>query len=426
MNVSVHQAEKLSLEGIRRFVAASEEIQFESANRQQVYAWVEGLLVRQQYAQQAKAARGLLRRYIEKMTGLSRAQVTRLIARYAASGRVQVKVYRRHRFAQLYTRADIALLASVDEAHETLSGPATRRILEREVELYGQQQYARLATISVAHLYNLRKSQRYRERRLNYTRTRPTTVAIGERRKPQPQGQPGYLRLDTVHQGDGPDGKGVYHINAVDQVTQWEVAGATPRISEAYLEPLLKTMMQQFPFRILGFHTDNGSEFINRTVAQLLNKLLIEQTKSRPRQSGDNGLIETKNGAVIRKHIGYGYIDASHADRIDSFYREFLNPYLNYHRPCAQAEVQIDARGRKRVRYKRYQTPLETLLALDKPAQYLRPGLSINVLQRIAAALSDTDAARRMQQAKAKLFEQLRRSAGTLAFHPGSARARVG
>ena len=411
MNVSVHQAEKLSLEGIRRFVAASEEIRFESAHRQQVYVWVEGLLVRQQYAQQGKATRGLLRRYIEKMTGLSRAQVTRLIARYAASGRVEPTVYRRRRFPERFTRADIELLASVDEAHETLSGPATRRILEREVELYGRQQYARLATISVAHLYNLRKSQRYRERRLNYTQTRPTTVAIGERRKPEPGGRPGYLRLDTVHQGDGPEGKGVYHINAVDQVTQWEVAGATPRISEAYLEPLLKVMMQQFPFRILGFHTDNGSEFINRTVAQLLNKLLIEQTKSRPRQSGDNGLIETKNGAVIRKHMGYGYIDAGHADRINSFYREFLNPYLNYHRPCAQAEVQIDARGRKRVRYKRYQTPLETLLGLDLPAQYLRPGLSVNALKRIAAALSDTDAARRMQKAKAKLFEQFRLSA---------------
>jgi len=411
VNVSVHQAEKLSLEGIRRFVAASEEIRFEGAHRQQVYVWVEGLLVRQQYAQQGKATRGLLRRYIEKMTGLSRAQVTRLIARYAASGRVEPTVYRRRRFPERFTRADIELLASVDEAHETLSGPATRRILEREVELYGRQQYARLATISVAHLYNLRKSQRYRERRLNYTQTRPTTVAIGERRKPEPGGRPGYLRLDTVHQGDGPEGKGVYHINAVDQVTQWEVAGATPRISEAYLEPLLKVMMQQFPFRILGFHTDNGSEFINRTVAQLLNKLLIEQTKSRPRQSGDNGLIETKNGAVIRKHMGYGYIDAGHADRINSFYREFLNPYLNYHRPCAQAEVQIDARGRKRVRYKRYQTPLETLLGLDLPAQYLRPGLSVNALKRIAAALSDTDAARRMQKAKAKLFEQFRLSA---------------
>ena len=411
MNVSVHQAEKLSLEGIRRFVAASEEIRFESADRQQVYAWVEGLLVGQQYARQGKAARGLLRRYIEKMTGLSWAQVTRLIARYAASGRVEPTVYRRRRFPERFTRADIELLAAVDEAHETLSGPATRRILEREYGLFNKAEYARLATISVAHLYNLRKSQRYRERRLNYTKTRPTTVAIGERRKPTPRGRPGYLRLDTVHQGDGPEGKGVYHINAVDQVTQWQIAASAPRISELYLEPVLKAMMLQFPFRILGFHTDNGSEFINRTVEQLLNKLLIEQTKSRPRQSGDNGLIETKNGAVIRKHMGYGYIDAGHADRINSFYREFLNPYLNYHRPCAQAEVEIDHRGRKTVRYKRYQTPLETLLALDQPAQYLRQGLSIIALKRIGAALSDTDAARRMQQAKAKLFEQLRISA---------------
>jgi transposase InsO family protein len=408
VNVSVHQAEKLSLEGIRRFVEASEEIRFEGANRGQVYGWVERVLVEHEYAQQGKVGRGLLRRYIEKMTGLSRAQVTRLIARYAASGRVQPTLYRRRRFPERFTRADIELLASVDEAHETLSGPATRRILEREVQLYGRQQYARLATISVAHLYNLRRSQRYRERRLNYTKTRPTTVAIGERRKPEPCGQPGYLRLDTVHQGDTAEAKGVYHINAVDEVTQWQIAGATPRISELYLVPLLQGMLRQFPFRILGFHTDNGSEFINRTVAELLNKLLIEQTKSRPRQSGDNGLIETKNGAIIRKHMGYGYIDASHADRINSFHREFLNPYLNYHRPCAQADVEIDQKGRKRVRYKRYQTPLETLLALDSPAQYLRQGLSINALKRIAAVLSDTDAARRMQQAKAKLFDQLR------------------
>lgn len=404
----MHEAEKLSLEAIGRFVEASEEIHFEGANRTQVYGWVERVLVQQEYAQQGKSARGLVRRYIEKMTGLSRAQTTRLIARYAASGRVEPTVYRRRRFPERFTRTDIELLASVDEAHETLSGPATRRILEREVQLYGRQQYARLATISVAHLYNLRRSQRYRERRLNYTKTRPTTVAIGERRKPEPRGQPGYLRLDTVHQGDTLEAKGVYYINAVDEVTQWQIAGSTPRISELYLEPLLKTMLRQFPFRILGFHTDNGSEFINRTVAELLNKLLIEQTKSRPRHSGDNGLIETKNGAIIRKHMGYGYIDASHADRINSFYREFLNPYLNYHRPCAQADVEIDHKGRKRVRYKRYQTPLETLLSLDSPAQYLRQGLSINALKRIAGALSDTDAARRMQQAKNKLFEKLR------------------
>jgi transposase InsO family protein len=411
LNISVHEAEKLSLEAIGRFVEASEELRFEGENRQQVYGWVEQVLVQQEYAQQGKTARGLVRRYIEKMTGLSRSQVTRLIARYTATGRVRPTVYRRRRFPDRYTRADIELLASVDEAHETLSGPATRRILEREVELYGKREYVRLAAISVAHLYNLRKSQRYRERRLNYTRTRPTVVSIGERRKPDPQGQPGYLRLDTVHQGDQPEAKGVYHINAVDEVLQWQVVGSTPRISEAYLKPVLENMLRQFPFRIRGFHTDNGSEFINRTVAELLNKLLIEQTKSRPRHSGDNGLVETKNGAIIRKHIGYGYIQAGHADRLNDFYREYMNPYLNYHRPCAQADVEIDLRGRKRVRYKRYQTPLETLLKLDNPAQYLRQGLSINALKRIAAAISDTEAARRMQLAKNRLFERLRLTA---------------
>jgi hypothetical protein len=406
------RAEELSLEAMGRFVEASGEIRFEAEDRRQLYGWVEQVLVGQGYALLGKAARGLVRRYIEKMTGLSRAQVTRLIAAYTASGRVQVTVYQRRRFPQHYTRADIELLASVDEAHETLSGPATRRILEREHAVYKRPEYARLATISVAHLYNLRHHQRYRERLLHYTKTRPATVSIGERRKPQPQGQPGFLRLDTVHQGDQPEGgeKGVYHINAVDQVTQWEVAGATPRISEAYLEPLLENMLRQFPFRILGFHSDNGSEFINKTVAGLLNKMLIEQTKSRPRQSGDNGLVETKNGAIIRKHIGYGYIDAKHADALNRFYREHLNPYLNYHRPCAQAEVKIDEKGRKRVRYRRYQTPLETLSLLDKPAQYLRQGLSLNALHRVAAAISDTDAARRMQQAKNKLFEVLHRS----------------
>lgn len=411
MNVRVYQAEKLSLEEIRRFIAASQDLRFEGKGREQVYAWVEQVLCRQQYMQQGKAGRGLLRRYIEKMTGLSRAQVTRLIARYTASGRVRTTVYRRHRFPQRYTRADIELLAQVDEAHETLSGPATRRILEREYRVYGKREYARLATLSVAHLYNLRHSRRYRERVLTYSTTTPMAVQIGERRRPDPQGQPGYLRLDTVHQGDRPEEKGVYHINAVDEVTQWQIVAATERISEAYLLPVLEDLMRQFPFRILGFHTDNGSEFINRTVAQLLEKLRIEQTKSRPRRSNDNGLVETKNGAVIRKHIGYGYIHPGYAQPLNQFYRTDLNPYLNYHRPCAQPEISIDAKGRKRIRYPRYQTPLETLLALPNPAQYLRPGLSIHALKRIAAALSDTEAARRMQQAKAKLFQQLRLTA---------------
>jgi transposase InsO family protein len=408
LTTSVHEAEKLNLEQIEAFLKASEGIRFEGENRQQVYGWVEQLLRQQQYQKQGRRARGLLRRYLGKMTGRSRAQVTRLIARYRDNGELQPVPYRRYRFPQRYTRADVELLATVDEAHETLSGPATRRILQRAYQQYGQPEYQRLATISVAHLYNLRQQPRYRQRRLNYVKTKPTAVTIGERRRPDPRGQPGYLRVDTVHQGDQPGAKGVYHINAVDEVTQWQIVAATAHISEAWLEPVLVALLRQFPFRIRGFHSDNGSEFINQSVAKLLHKLLIEQTKSRPRHSNDNGLVETKNGAVIRKHMGYGYLDAAHAEPIQHFYSAHFNPYLNYHRPCAQAEVEVDEKGRKRCFYRRYQTPLETLLALPQPAQYLRPGLTVAVLQRIAAAVSDTEAAQRMQQAKRKLFEQLR------------------
>ena len=407
----MQQAEKLSLEQIRAFLEASEEVECEAEKREEIYGWISRLLQANGYGRQNRGNRGLLRRYITKLTGLSRAQVTRLIGRYLECGEVKGSRYQRHRFRARYTRADVELLAAVDEAHDTLSGPATKRILEREYRDYGKAEYERLAGISSAHLYNLRQQSRYRERRLHYTKTRPTPVAIGERRKPQPAGQPGYVRVDTVHQGDQDGVKGVYHINAVDEVTQWQVMGCAAQIGEAWLLPVLEQMLQQFPFPIRGFHSDNGSEYINHTVAKLLNKLLIEQTKSRPRHSNDNGLVETKNGAVIRKHMGYGHIAAAHAEAISRFYREHLNPYVNLHRPCAQADIEIDAKGRKRRYYRRYQTPLETLLALEKAEQFLRPDQSTDQLRRQAARQSDTEAARQMQTAKQKLFAGFRKSA---------------
>ncbi len=407
--ISVLGAEKLSLVEIEAFLAASESVRFVGCGRTEIYGWVERLLCYHEYPLQKRRAKGLLRAYIERMSGLSRAQSTRLIGGYVKAGRIAPKASLRPRFQRHYTAADVELLASVDQAHEQLSGPATRHILKRELEVYGKPEFERLANLSNGHLYNLRQSPRYGLR--HYQKTRPTAVSIGERRKPAPNGQPGFLRIDTVHQGDGPEGKGIYHINAVDEVTQWEVVLATPRISEAWLMPLLESILQQFPFVILNFHSDNGSEFINKTVAQLLEKLLIEQTKSRPRKSGDNGLVETKNAAIVRKHIGWGHIAPAHAAPINQFYTGFLNPYVNYHRPSAQAEGQIDAKGRKRRLYKQWKTPFEKLLSLDRPQQFLRPGLTIAALKRVAATMSDTEAARRMQLEKNTLFEQIERSA---------------
>ena len=120
----MHDAEKLSLDQIEAFLNASEEIRFEAENRKQTYGWVEQVLRQQQYPKQGRKARGLVRRYLQKRTGLSRAQVTRLITHYGANGELQPAAYRRHRFPQRYPHADIELLGTVDEAHETLSVPA--------------------------------------------------------------------------------------------------------------------------------------------------------------------------------------------------------------------------------------------------------------------------------------------------------------
>jgi transposase InsO family protein len=399
-----------SLEQIRALVAANGVVRFAGQRRDEVYGWMERTLVRHEYAGLPRPDKGVVRLYLAQMTGLSRAQVTRLITGYQQKGRVTAVSYQRTRFPAIYTAADVELLAYVDRAHGNLSGPATRRILEREYSEYGQAAYQRLAGISVAHLYRVRSTEAYRKRNISYQPTRPTPVPIGERRKPRPQGSPGYLRIDTVHQGDQDGCKGLYHINAVDEVTQWEIVAATPQISELWLLPVLEAILQQFPFVIRGFHSDNGSEFINYTVARLLEKLLIEQTRSRPHRSGDNGLVESKNGAIIRKHIGYGYIAAPHAEAMDRFHREYLNPYLNFHRPCAVPTLLTQANGKRRRIYRRWATPFELFRELPGCECFLRPGVTLAELERFAQLQSDTEAALVMQRAKRKLLGSVKRT----------------
>jgi transposase InsO family protein len=402
----MQNAETLTAEQIRRFLEGSEGIEFTGQSRAEMYGWTERMLVAQEYGKQSKKQRGAIRGYLRKVTGLSLPQITRLIRSYVQTGRVEAKPGRRRRFPSKYTEQDIGLLAEVDRAHERLSGPATRCILKREYEEFGKPEFARLAEISASHLYNLRHSLRYRKQAAVFEPTRPSGVSIGERRRPDPQGRPGFLRVDTVHQGDWDGAKGVYHINAVDTVTQWQVVGCASRISEQFLMPVLEAILHQFPFRILGFHADNGSEFINHTVAGLLGKLLAEFTKSRACRSQDNALVEGKNGAVIRKHIGYGHIPAEHAEALQKFYTAYLNPYLNFHRPCGFATVTFDARGKRQRQYKPkdYATPHQKLKSLPQAKDYLKQGIRLDSLDRLAKSMSDTEFARKMSAAKAKLL----------------------
>jgi hypothetical protein len=406
MHVRMQNAETLNPEQINEFLKVGDGIEFAGQSRAERYVFAQQLLVAQEYARQGKKQRGAIRGYLSKMTGLSLPQTARLIQMYQETGTIELRGYTRHRFANKYTDGDVRLLATVDRAHERLSGPATCCILRREYERFGRPEYARLAQISVSHLYNLRNGALYRKHAAVYQPTRPTAVSIGERRKPKPQGRPGFLRIDTVHQGDWDGNKGVYHINAVDTVTQWQVVGCASKISESFLIPVLEAILHQFPFVILGLHADNGSEFINYTVAKLLENMLTEFTKSRANRSQDNALVEGKNGAIIRKHIGYGYIGGEHAERLQKFYTAQFNPYLNFHRPCGFATVSLDARGKRKREYKaaNYQTPHEKLQAMPEAAKHLKQNISLACLEQRAMQMSDTECARKMTTAKARLL----------------------
>lgn len=344
------------------------------------------------------------------MTGFSDAQMTRLIARNRTQGRIAPQRGARHSFPRWYTKLDVELLAEMDNLHERLSGPATKKLFQRAYELYDDVRYERLKDISIGHLYNLRVTKQYGLRCVTLAKTRPVKRDIGLRKKPQAKGRPGFLRIDTVHQGDRDKEKGVYHINIVDEVTQWEVIGAIQGISEALLLPLLETMLGLFPFDILGFHSDNGSEYINHQIAAMLNKMLIEQTKSRANRTNDNALVEGKNGSVIRKHMGYFHIPSRYAVEVNAFYRGYLNEYLNFHRPCGFATKTTDNKGKVKKVYKTWQTPYERLKSLKKKWwKYLREGVTKQALEAFALRRTDNEHARLMQIAKDKLFSALRK-----------------
>jgi transposase InsO family protein len=406
-----------TVEQVRGFLEGSEEVGFRGLTAKEKYCWIEEVLIRFRYHRFKRAEKGVLRRYIQRVTGYSRSQVSRLIAEYKRTGQLRRRQYRRHRFPRKYTPSEVGLLARTDELHGWLSGPATKKIMEREYEVYGHAEFENISRVSIAHLYNLRKSNIYRGMTKRYTKTKPVVSRIGERIRPNPKGQPGYIRIDTVHQGDLNGHKGVYHINTVDEVTQWEIVASVARISEAYLVPVLETMLAEFPFVIRGFHSDNGSEFVNKTIAALLNKMLIQFTKSRPRHSNDNGLVETKNGSVIRKQLGYAHIPQRGADLINEFNREFFNPYINFHRPCFFAVSIIDPKGkiRKTYPYEEVRTSYEKLKSLPEAESYLRPGLTFKTLDAIANQMSDNQFAERMVKARSNLFQQISRFANRVA-----------
>lgn len=397
----------VSIEQIREFLETSALVNFKGVSRKQKYQWVENTMNKFRYLKLGKNDKGIVRNYIIQMTGFSPAQAGRLIKKKKKTGKVLASSTKRNSFPTTYTPADIARLVETDNAHSRLSGKATKEILVREFETFKKNDYERLGKISISHIYNLRGKRQYTSASLTYTKTKATTAAIGERRKPDNDGKPGYIRVDSVHQGDLDGVKGVYHINMVDEVTQWQVVACTEKITEQYLEILLEESIGQFPYEIINFHSDNGSEYINKTVAGLLNKLFVSQTKSRSGRCNDNALVECKNGAVIRKHMGRSHISQKHARPINKFYKEYFNLYLNYHRPSCYPTVSFADNGKRKKVYDICMIPYEKFKSLDNAFQYLRKDVTLELLDEFAYEKSDNEYAALMQKKKKEMFNNL-------------------
>ena len=416
MMINMNETKLRTIAQLEEFLQATSDISFSSVDgksgNNERYEHITRVLTRFDYPHRNKHERGVVLAYLQRTTGYSRAQVKRLVVRWRENRLASVPLTKRYRrppapFARKYTAVDIALLVEMDHANEDVCGPAIVHLLKRAYNEYDDKRYERLIELSVSHLYNLRKSSGYQALRLTVTKTRPVCNPIGVRKIPRPNGRAGWVRIDSVHQGDLDGIKGVYHITCVDCVSQWQVEACVQGISEAYLLPVLALILSQFPFEIKGFHSDNGSEYINKRVTELLNKLNIEQTKSRSRQSNDNALAESKNASVVRKHMGYSHIPQQYAKPINEFFEKTFNSWLNLHRPCLYATEVISEEGKVKKVYKHadVKTPLECLTELsEKGLVTFKSCVTLEDLQRQAKDKTDLQAAREMQTAKTALF----------------------
>jgi hypothetical protein len=395
---------------MEEFLKATESLSFQMPKKKEGYRFVSDVLRMNRYRSLKKGDKMAVLRYLKKCTGYSKGHLKHLVVLWKQGHLVWNSRREHHSFSVRYFPKDITLLIETDVAHSVLSGEATKRILVREYERFGKKEFENISKISISYLYFLRKHNRQynSSKARSFTKTRAVNADIGIRRKPRPEGSPGFLRVDTVHQGDRDGEKGVYHINLVDEVTQWELVWAVEGISERFLKPVLTEALLCFPFVLHEFHSDNGSEYINHVVAKLLNKLHVVLSKSRSRKSQDNALVEGKNGAVVRKWFGRNFIERKWAERISAFNREFLNAYLNYHRPCGFATEYTDRKGKIRRKYETWLVPYEKLKSLPNAQQYLKEGVSFEELDRLAYAESDNACATRMQAARDVLFKEIR------------------
>lgn len=401
MQIIMDDSRLINVTQLREFLKASQKVvvSLEKSSISEKYSFIEKAIKQFSYPKLPRREKRIVLAYLHKITGYKKGRLYQLVAR-AENGSLKKALYVRSHPVKIYVTGDIKLLEKTDELHLRLSEDATKEILRREFEVFGKSEYQTISQISHSHITNLRHSEIYKSSWINHTKARQ--IPIGDTRPPENFGKPGSIRVDSVSQKD------VYHINSVDEITQWEIVFCVPQLSESCMLPALQEIFEQYPFELFNFHSDRGHETINYLVADLLQRLLIKQTKSRSYHSGDNALVETKNGSVIRKNMGWEHINQSLCNDINYYYKNFFNPYLNYHRPCAYPTIKTDERGRKKKVYDLYLTPYDALKAILDRQKFLKPGETFENLDKTAYSHSDNEFATIMREEEKRLFQKIR------------------
>lgn len=401
MNTSMDDSRLLDINQLRDFLTAAQSVTIRLNSIEEKYRCIDQTVDRLSYKKLSRGEKHIVYVYLRKLTGYKKAQLLRLI-KQAVVGRLARTAYKRTNPNRIYTNSDVKLLEKTDEVHLRLNAGATHEILRREWEVFGHKKYERISGVSVSHINNLRHHPVYINSWVNGTK--PREISIGSTMPPEPNNLPGAIRIDTVHQRD------VFHINAVDEITQWEILVCVPVIAESCLGPALEYLMRQFPFAIFNFHSDRGGEFINCNVEAILNRLLIKHTKSRTRHCNDNALVEGKNGSVVRKNMGYAHIHQTKANEINTYYTNWFNPYLNFHRPCLYlTETKKDDQGRERRVYGDVMVPYDKLkqVCRETKKNVLVPSTSWKKLDTIARAYSDNEFAALVRKEERILFNKI-------------------
>ncbi len=408
----MNDAKIVSVRQVEEIIATLSAPSFSFNTHEDAYAWTSEVLDRFHYHEKGrlKKEKNSIRRYVKLYTEYSKSQITRLIKEKKETSTLKYgKGKKNHKFKKIYTEKDVELLAEADNVYRRMSGNAMRAVFRDEYVLYEKKEYKNLSKISHGQLYRLRGTSRYGEHGITVGRTVAISSSIGIRKRPEPNGRPGFIRADTVHQGDFEGIKGVYHINLVDEVTQWELLICVDSIGETSMAYILNETLKLFPFIILGFHSDNGGENINGEVSAVLQKLLIEQTKSRSGKCNDNALNESKNGAVVRKHMGRWHIPKYEARKINTFYRDCFNEFLNFHRMCAYPTITIASNGKKTRKYEITMTPCQKLLSIPEVEKYLRADLTVAELKTKMLSVSHLEYTKIMDENKQKLFATIKK-----------------